>query len=437
INSTNNEEAILKSCSVLCIDEFHKGSFKDIAAGLQTFMENGKVSRGKESYYSDTSIIMFANFKEEDMYKKFFINPKEFNPFKNIPEIDDAFLQRINYINPSFGMRALQPNLFINKTTPRVPISIYEKLFEELRCLDFDFKEIFPNLKILQEDNIESEVRVSSSIIQVANAFFKLLFPNKIEQITLYKKGDNLFEVKVCFYLAMEGYSILNALKNKPTNLYVSLDNKNNGYFIYLSEFNLYKEIIEYFLDSTNLYNSVLFPHRYLECSRDNNGDIYFKRVPLDTIGIEQNLNEFNIYNTLIPNSISANDFLSSSIKNPNIILENFDYNTSNTQTIYLNNLKVNKYFVRLRELYKNYLYGYKINTNGCMDFIGNLGNCTIISQNEVICPSCKREIILNFGSDGSPTNGANLLRKITCESCKKEIYNYDLFPKFFKDYSR
>ncbi|MGL5614213.1 BREX system Lon protease-like protein BrxL [Cetobacterium sp.] len=404
INSSNRDEAILKNYSILCIDEFHKGELKDIVAGLQTFMENGKVSRGKE-YHSDTSIIMFANFKEKDVYKKIFINPEEFNPFKKIPYIDEAFLQRINYINPSFGMRTLNNNMFLKENVERIPVTLYQDLFNELRKIEIDFKEVFPDLKI-SINNTEIDKRASQSIFKTTSGFLKLLFPHIVNKI-INKQNlrEDILSIAICFYLSLEGHSILSALSNKDTTLKISVFDK----IISLNDHTLYAELVKYFLDLKYINNDNITPHRYLELDCNN----IINRIPLDTIGIEQNLNEINIYNN--NNSYCI-----------------FNYYLDNNY-IYFNKSLINFGFILLRNIYKNFLFGYSFSSyNIKFSLSHDFGNCITVNKQNILCPKCKKEFSLFWNS----SNVSEVIDTFKCPICETDSFNYEFFPEFFKDFN-
>ena len=430
INSTSENEAILKNYSILCIDEFHKGDLREIVAGLQTFMENGKVSRGKKSYHSDTSIIMFANFKKDNFYKKIFINPKEFNPFKDISGIDRAFLERIDYINPSFGMRTLNESLFLNESELRIPISLYQDIFDKLRTIDIDFKKIFPNIKIFNNNN-EIDIRTTKSIFKTTSGFLKLLFPSTLNNII--NNNPLLFEdhtfIYYCFYLAMEGISFLSTLQNTsntaPLNLGINFDGNNR--VLLLGDSNLYKNVIEYFLKFNSQLFCGIYPHRYVYQDPSSGIPIFIK-IPLDTIGIEENNQESLFYKNLLSyNSLNNNILII-----PQDYLNNFYFNGAQIGTPIspLYNL------VNLKSPNKNYLFGYNLiypqqqNQYSQIFNTTYFGNIIFSNNTQINCPKCNNSI--HLFSNGS-------LEKIessfSCTYCNQEIFNYDLFPEFFKDY--
>lgn len=414
INSTGEKEAILKKYSVLCIDEFHKGDLREIVSGLQTFMENGKVSRGKKSYHSDTSIIMFANFKEDNFYKKIFINPKEFNPFKDILGVDRAFLQRINYINPSFGMRTLKKSMLLNDDVERIPFSLYENIFNELRKIDIDLRKRFPELKIFNNDT-EVDIRITESILKITSGYLKLLFPNtlnyiKDNNIFIYNNDIHIANIFCCLYLAMEGSSFLNILQGNLASFKVRL---NNNYTIQLGNLQMYKYMVSYFLEINLNKISAIYPHRVSYTDKQAN---IFKK-PLDTIGIDENIQENSIYNKLFNSNHMYNDIM---IKIENDV-NNFNY----IQYYYNNNLRG----FLFKHISTNYLFGYNLNLTQ-LD-TSSFGSQLLINNNILFyCPNCKNytEIplinIINY-------YGYNY----TCSYCSNNVYIYDLFPEYFKDY--
>lgn len=425
ITSSGPNEAILKNFSILCIDEFHKGDLKNIIAGLQTFMENGKVSRGKKSYYSETSIIMFANFKKKNSYKKIFVNPKEFNPFKDISGIDEAFLQRINYINPSFGMRTLNESMFLNKEKKRVPVSLYQEFFRNLRDINIDFKKIFPDIKIYN-GNIEANLRITTSILKAASGFLKLLFPKTLNNIikNCHLLPEDYTCMRYCFYLAMEGNSFLSTLQNTPNLVIVFGNNSNN---IYLGDSNFYKHIIEYFLRFSHKDFNNIYPHRFTYMNLEN-GMSVLNKIPLDTIGIEENMQE----NLLYRNTFNQNFLNNTSLVIPQNYTNNF---YSNSSQIWLNRYPPSN-LIDFKSPYKNYLFGYDLiypqyQTSYPQQFDTTyFGHIIFFNDTHVNCPKCNNSINL-FSNP--------LLLKIEsfflCPHCKLEIFNYDLFPEFFEDY--
>lgn len=429
ITSSGPNEAILKNFSILCIDEFHKGDLKNIIAGLQTFMENGKVSRGKKSYHSETSIIMFANFKKKNSYKKIFVNPKEFNPFKDISGIDEAFLQRINYINPSFGMRTLNEGMFIAKEKERVPVSLYQEFFSNLRGINIDFKKIFPDIKIFN-GNTEANLRITTSILKTASGFLKLLFPKTLNNIIKnypLLPEDHTY-IHYCFYLAMEGSSFLSTLQNTSNttpNLVIVFGNTINN--IQLGDSTLYKYIIEYFLRfSLQVFNNI-YPHRYIYMNLEN-GIPLLNKIPLDTIGIEENIQENSFYTDIFNQNFLNNNFL--------VIPQNYTNNFySNDYQIWLNGYLLYN-LIDFKSLYKNYLFGYNLiypqyQMSQTQQFDTTYFGHMIFSYNTPInCPKCNNSINL--------FNNVPLMKiesSFSCPHCNQEIFNYDLFPKCFEDY--
>lgn len=431
INSNFESEAILKNYPILCIDEFHKGDLKDIVAGLQTFMENGKVSRGKKSYHSDTSIIMFANFKKEHSYKKIFINPKEINPFKNIHGIDKAFLERIDYINPSFGMRTLNESMFLNESIPRIPTSIYQDIFDNLRNIEVDFKKIFPNIKIYN-NNTETDTRTTKSIFKTASGFLKLLFPNILNSIIRNPTltSESYTHLYYCFYLAMEGNSFLNVLtQNNSKNLVVKLDASKQ---ITLGDSIMYQNMIEYFLgfnfpflNGIYLFDSIS-PHRYVYHSHIN-GNPTFVKIPLDTFGIEENTQENSIYN-YFPNHSKIDN---NKLEVFQFYVNNFSFN--GTQ-IRINNQPIPSNFIDFRYRNKNYLFGYDLlyqNMQSQYFNTTNLGRLFPVNTPNVSCPNCKCEFPLFMPNQ----NYYHFNNSWSCPKCKNESFPYDLFPQYFEDY--
>lgn len=429
INSTSENEAILKNYSILCIDEFHKGDLREIVAGLQTFMENGKVSRGKKSYHSDTSIIMFANFKKDNFYKKIFINSKEFNPFKDISGIDSAFLERIDYINPSFGMRTLNESMFLNESVPRIPISIYQDIFDSLRNIEIDFKKIFPNIKIFNDTN-EVDSRISKSIFKTTSGFLKLLFPNTLNNI----RNNNLnpqvdfLHIQACFYLAMEGSSFLNVLLKNIAFQNLNINFGENNSPLLLGDSFMYKNIIEYFLGlSSQFFNSIYYPHRYTYQSQLN-GIPTLVKIPLDTFGIEENNQE----NLFYKNIFNLNFLNNNSLVIPQIYTNNFYFDSCN---IFFNG-SVLYNLIGVKSINRNYLFGYNLiypqqQAQYSQQFDTTYFGSILFSNNTSInCPKCNNSINLF-----SNRFFWNIESFISCPYCNQEIFNYDLFPEFFKDY--
>lgn len=431
INSTNENEAILKNYSILCIDEFHKGDLREIVAGLQTFMENGKVSRGKKSYHSDTSIIMFANFKKDDFYKKIFINPEEFNPFKDISGIDRAFLQRIDYINPSFGMRTLNESMFLNKAESRIPISLYQNIFDKLRKIDIDLKKIFPELKIFN-NNTEVDIRITNSILKIASGFLKLLFPKTLNNlINNCPLEIDITYISFCFYLAMEGSSFLSILQNTsnttPSNFNVHFGI--NNIQIQLSNYNFYKNIVTYFLNlpPNILYN--IYPHRIIYSTGNPSGQYFSNKVPLDTIGVEENIQENLFY---MNNFFNQNFLNNSSLIIPQNYTNNFIFD--GCKIFFNENILYNlTYF---KSIYRNYLFGYYLIYPQYQVLYPQLfdtthfGSMLLLNNAHINCPKCCNTINLFY-------NIVILMLEsfLVCPHCQQKIFNYDLFPKLFKDY--
>lgn len=417
--NSSKEEAILKNYSLLCIDEFHKGDLSKIVSGLQTFMENGLVSRGNKKYQSDTSIIMFANFKESNTYKKIFINPKKYNPFKDISGIDNAFLERINYINPSFGMRTLNDSMFLNKNENRIPVSLYQNLFSELRKVQIDFTKLDPNICIFN-NGIPADTRTTKSIFKTTSAFLKLLFPQTLKNIIEHIPLDSLdiSYLEICFYLSMEGISPLNVLIEKNNNLSLQFLGKT----IHLSDMNKFKLLISYFNNFPSEY-IIASPHRYSYYDNFN----LITKIPLDTIGIEENIQENLVYTTHGLNFLN-NNFLNI----PQIYTNNFFTNGSQ---VWFNGFQPFN-LINIKSFNKNYLFGYNLTYPQQQTSFPQIFNTTyfanmICLNNLLNCPKCKAQINL--------FNNVNILvleQFASCPNCNQEVFNYELFPAFFKDYN-
>jgi uncharacterized protein (TIGR02688 family) len=408
-NANKNEMSILSNYDVLCIDEFHKGNFKDIIDELQTFMEDGYITRGSKKEHSKTSIIFFGNLPK-DTYKKNYINSEENNPFKNIKGFDEAFLQRINYISPSFGMRTLNNAFFLDSESPRIPLSYLNDIFKKLRNIEFNLLDKL-NISFQYEDGTQVNIRELKSINKISMGFVKLLFPKIIHKIDQGVSLDD-YEIKnvnICLYLAMEGNCANGILRNSFKSFNLIWKNK-----LSFDINKTYLDTINYFLNYyiECLFNRVL-PHRLI--INDLQGKTI--KIPLDTFGIEENHLEksnINILDSIYGNGLHQNYSLNDDLK---LCVANEKEIDNCIQPNYFP-------FIYTKSLNKNYLFGYTLNlTLFNIDYLGS----GVINNTHLTCSKCSCKITHN--------NYNNFYENYLCPNCNHSKYTYEIFPKIFKDF--
>lgn len=421
INSENG--SILRTNNVLCIDEFHKGKFEDIIPGLQTFMENGIVSRGNKPFKSEASVIMYANFKEKNSQYKMFVNPEKYRLFSDTPHIDEPFLQRINYFNPSFGMRPLQDSFYLKKNEQRIATTYMEELFKILREEELNLDEIF-SIQITN-NGVEIPTRLFKSIIKTASGFIKLLFPNLLNKLKNNSCIDiDYHRIDICFFLALESASLyFHSVSITSYNLKLTYDSKE----ILLTDIDLYSNIIKE-IQSISWDIIVENPHNfYVRTIAPLTNGITKTYFPLDIFGIRNNIiTNYNInflkkYTQYKDTSNSLNEF--SMTHNLPII------NTSDVYNLYsgffLNNSSINK------------LFGYKFKDNFELTEIVLFDKTT-----EFTCPYCKNKFVVQQGLF-IPPPGATINKCSSFEffgagsfthDCGNNLFLYDLFPDLFTD---
>ena len=421
INSENG--SILRTNNVLCIDEFHKGKFEDIIPGLQTFMENGIVSRGNKPFKSEASVIMYANFKEKNSQYKMFVNPEKYRLFSDTPHIDEPFLQRINYFNPSFGMRPLQDSFYLKKNEQRIATTYMEELFKVLREEELNLDEIF-SIQITN-NGVEIPTRLFKSIIKTASGFIKLLFPNLLSKLKNNSCIDiDYHRIDICFFLALESASLyFHSVSITNCNLKLTYDNRE----ILLTNINLYSNVIKK-IENLNYNISVETPHCYvtLENGFPFNNKSYH---PLDIFGVKELQLANRNFNLLQKYSYNKSSFLS------------FKEDILTTNLSEVDNFLGSQLGLFFCILNTNKLFGYNI-TNGLS--FGHLSG-TIIYEKQMIftCPYCKEKFYIdrNFfiGKDVHQNPLYSSLKNFSdtgfsIHKCGNSLFLYDLFPDLFTD---
>lgn len=108
LSDKNKIKSDFLSYNVVCFDEIHKATLKpEIMQEIQIYAESGKISR--INAHGDASLVFFGNL-DESIIKKIHVG-NGLNIFENLSskskasQIDAAFLDRMHFFIPTFGMR--------------------------------------------------------------------------------------------------------------------------------------------------------------------------------------------------------------------------------------------------------------------------------------------------------------------------------------------
>lgn len=374
-SNSSKENGMLSKPDVLVIDEFQQRNKKEIINNLQKYLEEGEIPRktgNKE--FTDTSIVIIGNAtlnKGKD-YQDLFVKPKE-NLFENHSIINKEFIDRLNYILPSWGNREFKSN-FIKETTK--DIVFLETVFNILRKKDIILDEFLEKYSL----NSLSQ-RTYKSIKNTTEGFIKLL-----------NLDEN--EYDLALYLAVEGRylieDVLEIIEGKAKDLKI---------FKKVLTTDTYKELVSEVLDIDEDDILEITPHEVYYESKDS---IVVKA--LDTIGLEEiNLIKKHFDNDFL--EICNNDF---SVK--------LDYEDSDELEEAYEEIqdKFEEDYNLCRYQYDDisYLYGYKLNE--IIDF-KLLRTKRIVSNVNLWCPNksrdkCEDELKLKK-------------RSLICEECGSKYY--------------
>lgn len=283
IDGRNGKNGIFFETPIsLVIDEFTKIEDLDFITAIQIYMNGekyiGSIQIGYNSEKkSNVSVVLLGNFKQNNLdYTKIFANRKNIFRRTIIDSRDgEALVSRINAIPNSWGCRTLSKNLIADSNTNLYNLEILKRAIPLLRKERLDLQEIYKNLEI---SNSNLSVRATQSIEKSFEGFIKLLFPELIDEfskdfINRYKK-----ELLFLYERSVEMRLVVNSQ--------LKIINPSNNIQDIFSELHSEQKSILFNIREPH----VVTPHRIIiDLGRT------IKKIPLDTIGVEQNKAEIEL----------------------------------------------------------------------------------------------------------------------------------------------
>lgn len=283
IDGRNGKNGIFFEIPIsLVIDEFTKIDDPDFITAVQIYMNGekyiGSIQIGYNSEKkSNVSVVLLGNFKQNNLdYTKIFANRKNIFRRTIIDSRDgEALVSRINAIPNSWGCRTLSKNLIADSNTNLYNLEILKRAIPLLRKERLDLQEIYKNLEI---SNSNLSVRATQSIEKSFEGFIKLLFPELIDEfskdfINRYKK-----ELLFLYERSVEMRLVVNSQ--------LKIINPSNNIQDIFSELHSEQKSILFNIREPH----VVTPHRIIiDLGRT------IKKIPLDTIGVEQNKAEIEL----------------------------------------------------------------------------------------------------------------------------------------------
>lgn len=283
IDGRNGKNGIFFEIPIsLVIDEFTKIDDPDFITAVQIYMNGekyvGSIQIGYNSEKkSNVSVVLLGNFKQNNLdYTKIFANRKNIFRRTIIDSRDgEALVSRINAIPNSWGCRTLSKNLIADSNTNLYNLEILKRAIPLLRKERLDLQEIYKNLEI---SNSNLSIRATQSIEKSFEGFIKLLFPELIDEfskdfINRYKK-----ELLFLYERSVEMRLVVNSQ--------LKIINPSNNIQDIFSELHSEQKSILFNIREPH----VVTPHRIIiDLGRT------IKKIPLDTIGVEQNKAEIEL----------------------------------------------------------------------------------------------------------------------------------------------
>lgn len=347
-NNKDNSRGTIFDTDTLVFDEFNSQSLAiDTLSELQVYLSSKKIRRGNmQRRPLDTSLVFLGNLIEK--------NPRTIFRKSSPPIIDKiklgndpvAMLHRINFFNPSWGMRKILSNQILNEkdknTRSYIPLSYLSKLIKELRNIEFDSA----NYLAKYDYNLDYfSKRTSESIYNSFSGFLKLMFPHVALNPTI--KLD-FSEVDMLLFLAAEGRFLIENILNKknPTEFKkIEFDEIFNG-----NSVSILKKTIN-LLDSSLSIFEFSSPHLISNYTLHNSEGIKKEKIALDSIGIseifKENKKENHNYKSIVSLKTIKN-FYYDELYNTSSICSNLDAKEC-----------FGKIFKRVETINLNHLYGY------------------------------------------------------------------------------
>lgn len=313
------------SSTCFILDEFQKIDKNDVFKVLQTYKDGDEntgniVLSSKDIRTSSKSVVLLGNPRTNINFKDLF--SKKINIFegttlhKQNQEDGDAFLSRVDGYPNSWGCREFSPSMKFEDKNNFYKRHLLNETILELREKEINVEEI---LNFLPINKFYENSRSATAIKKTFSGLLKLLFPEVITNERINSQ-DLIFLYELSQEMRKTVNNLLKILKpNENRNIQKNI---------------LISERFMYFLQNDMNYRFNIYgctPHRIIIDL--GNGIL---KIPIDTIGIEQNQTESLTLNTCrIPGW-------------------NFDNNTNRLFTLYHINAQLvawysNSYFSRNR----------------------------------------------------------------------------------------
>lgn len=326
-NDASKEDGeFLTAKSAYIIDEFQKTLTKELITFFQLYFGEGENSTqiqisNTDIRIMDTSLLLCGNLVNSSYCSYRSIFKERMNIFKNTSisseDNGEAFIKRINILNISNGSRKFQKDFLKTNELDSESYSFFIQSYcEELRKTKIDLNSIW---KCLMIDINKIETRIALSISKCFEGILKLIYPELINKNDEEDYLNSIHEELFCLF-----DRALERVKAARNMLKFIIDDINDEEeeienLIYCDKRNLLLNVRE---------NYYMAPHRAI-CVRNNK----VIKIPLDSIGIEQNkdekflLEECEMRRTEF-NFDSETGILTHSKRiNSNYIYEEFDFN--------------------------------------------------------------------------------------------------------------
>lgn len=283
IDGRNGKNGIFFEIPIsLVIDEFTKIDDPNFITAIQIYMNGEKYVGSIQIGYntekkSNVSIVLLGNFKQNNLnYTKIFTDRKNIFRGTIIDSKDgEAFISRINAIPNSWGCRTLAKNLISDSNTNFYNLELLKKVIPLIREKKLNLQKIY---KVLEISNSTLSIRASQSIEKSFEGFIKLIFPELIDD----SSSNIINEYKEELLLLYERSIEMRLVVNSQLKIINPSDNKQDTFPALHSKL---KSILFNIREP-----HIVTPHRIII---DFGKSI--KKIPLDTVGIEQNRKEIEL----------------------------------------------------------------------------------------------------------------------------------------------
>ena len=279
------------------LDELTKLTDTELITAIQIYMNGekykGKITiNGNNKKETDTSIVILGNVKLKTDLLYLYAERKQLfeNTIIMTSPDGEAFVSRITTLLNSWGCRTFSPDMKSKKENSAYDRSLLREALIELREKKFDIN-LFQEALGLQWKS--SSIRTQESIEKNFEGLVKILFPEYVDNPSIYEIRERLEEFQFLYERGIE-------FRKTVDNQLKIIDPKNN------------KENVSFMLDSTLkrvMFNidkpHILTPHRVFISL--GNGNV--EKVATDYMGIELNRKEAKFLNRIGRNhNLSVND---------------------------------------------------------------------------------------------------------------------------------